>query len=60
MTAAAVAAVAAPPTASKPRKLAAASQSLPHSHMDYVLDVAFDHYGRRFATASADRTVRVW
>ena len=28
--------------------------------MDYVLDMKFDYYGRRFATASGDRTVRVW
>ena len=36
------------------------SQLLPHGHMDYVLDMKFDYYGRRFATASGDRTVRVW
>ncbi|EED86731.1 predicted protein, partial [Thalassiosira pseudonana CCMP1335] len=35
-------------------------QTLPHGHLDYVLDMAFDYYGRRFATASGDRTVRVW
>lgn len=41
-------------------KLASTSQTLPHGHLDYVLDISFDHYGRRFATASGDRTVRVW
>ena len=49
-----------PSTSSRPLKLTSASQTLPHGHLDYVLDVAFDHYGRRFATASGDRTVRVW
>lgn len=49
-----------PTTASKPLKLVATSQTLPHGHLDYVLDMAFDYYGRRFATASGDRTVRVW
>lgn len=49
-----------PPTASKPLKLTSTSQTLPHGHLDYVLDMAFDYYGRRFATASGDRTVRVW
>mmetsp|Transcript_7802 Transcript_7802/g.16178 ORF Transcript_7802/g.16178 Transcript_7802/m.16178 type:complete len:459 (+) Transcript_7802:115-1491(+) len=44
----------------KQLKLHSPSQSLPHHHLDYVLDMAFDHYGRRFATASGDRTVRVW
>lgn len=40
--------------------LASTSQTLQHGHLDYVLDISFDHYGRRFATASGDRTVRVW
>lgn len=40
--------------------LTSTSQTLPHGHLDYVLDISFDHYGRRFATASGDRTVRVW
>lgn len=48
------------PTPSKPLKLTSTSQTLPHGHLDYVLDMAFDYYGRRFATASGDRTVRVW
>lgn len=52
--------VATPSTASKPLKLTSTSQALPHGHLDYVLDMAFDYYGRRFATASGDRTVRVW
>lgn len=54
------AAVTPPATASKPLKLTSTSQTLPHGHLDYVLDMAFDYYGRRFATASGDRTVRVW
>jgi nucleoporin SEH1 len=29
-------------------------------HLDYVHDVAFDIYGRRMATCSGDRFVRVW
>lgn len=29
-------------------------------HMDYVHKVAFDTYGRRIATCSGDRFVRVW
>jgi len=49
-----------PSTSSKSLKLASTSQTLPHGHLDYVLDMAFDYYGRRFATASGDRTVRVW
>ncbi|KAL7470239.1 hypothetical protein ACHAXS_010484 [Conticribra weissflogii] len=48
------------PQTLKRLQLHSPSQSLPHHHLDYVLDMAFDHYGRRFATASGDRTVRVW
>ena len=29
-------------------------------HLDFIHDVAFDHYGRRIATCSGDRTVKVW
>jgi len=29
-------------------------------HLDYVHDVAFDIYGRRMATCSGDRFVRIW
>lgn len=48
-------------TPSKPhRLLSSTSQILPHGHLDYVHDIAFDYYGRRFATASGDRTVRVF
>jgi len=36
------------------------SQTLSHNHLDYVLSMSFDYYGRRFATSSGDRTVRVW
>ena len=49
-----------PSTASKPLKLTSTSQTLPHGHLDFVQDMQFDYYGRRFATASGDRTVRVW
>ena len=36
------------------------TQVLPSHHMDYVNHVAFDVYGRRVATCSGDRFVRVW
>jgi len=36
------------------------TQTLSHNHLDYVLSMSFDYYGRRFATSSGDRTVRVW
>jgi len=29
-------------------------------HMDYIHHIAFDVYGRRMATCSGDRFVRVW
>ena len=29
-------------------------------HLDFIHDVAFDHYGRRIATCSGDRRVKVW
>jgi protein transport protein SEC13 len=29
-------------------------------HADMIHDAAFDYYGKRVATASADRTVRVF
>ena len=35
-------------------------QLLQSSHEDYIHDIAFDHYGRRIATASGDRTVKIW
>eukprot|EP00957_Ditylum_brightwellii_P158020 12028949-Ditylum_brightwellii.AAC.1 len=35
-------------------------QTLRSLHIDYVHDIAFDHYGRRIATCSGDRTVKVW
>ena len=60
-----------PSTATKPLKLLnnsnndthnnnKTSQTLSHNHLDYVLSMSFDYYGRRFATSSGDRTVRVW
>mmetsp|Transcript_11867 Transcript_11867/g.25689 ORF Transcript_11867/g.25689 Transcript_11867/m.25689 type:complete len:383 (+) Transcript_11867:208-1356(+) len=36
------------------------AQTLMSLHRDFVHSIAFDHYGRRFATCSGDRTVRVW
>lgn len=36
------------------------SKVLASGHMDYVQHVAFDIYGRRMATCSGDRFVRVW
>ena len=36
------------------------SQTLMSLHKDFVHSIAFNHYGRRFATCSGDRTVRVW
>jgi len=37
-----------------------AAAAFPSLHSDYVNDVRFDFYGRRVATASNDRTVKVW
>lgn len=34
--------------------------SFPLHHDDYVLDLAFDFYGKRIATCSADQKIRVW
>lgn len=36
------------------------SQVLQSSHQDYILNLAFDHYGRRIATCGADRSVKIW
>ena len=36
------------------------TQVLQSLHKDYIHDIAFDHYGRRIATASGDRTVKIW
>lgn len=36
------------------------STTLQSLHQDFIHDIAFDHYGRRIATCSGDRTVRVW
>lgn len=35
-------------------------QEVAHHHLDYVNDVAFDYYGRRIATCSSDRTIKIW
>ena len=34
--------------------------SFPLKHDDYVLDIAFDFYGKRIATCSADQKIRIW
>ena len=34
--------------------------SLQSNHQDYIQDISFDHYGRRIATTSADRTIQIW
>jgi WD40 repeat protein len=34
--------------------------SFPLQHDDYVLDLAFDFYGKRLATCSADQKIRIW
>jgi len=36
------------------------SQQLPSLHLDYIHDISYDHYGRRLATCSGDRFIRVW
>ena len=35
-------------------------QILQSPHKDFIHDLAFDHYGRRIATCSADRTVKIF
>ncbi len=35
-------------------------QTLQSPHKDFIHDIAFDHYGRRIATCSADRTVKIF
>lgn len=35
-------------------------QILSSLHLDYIHALSFDHYGRRLATCSGDRTVKVW
>ena len=35
-------------------------QAFPSHHKDFINDIAFDHYGRRIATCSADRTVKIF
>jgi nucleoporin SEH1 len=35
-------------------------QILASPHKDFIYDIAFDHYGRRIATCSADRTVKIF
>lgn len=38
----------------------ASAQVIQSMHQDYILQVKFDCYGRRIATCSGDRCVRVW
>jgi nucleoporin SEH1 len=33
---------------------------LEHPHGDLVTDIVFDYYGKRFATGSADKHIKVW
>mmetsp|Transcript_29405 Transcript_29405/g.33778 ORF Transcript_29405/g.33778 Transcript_29405/m.33778 type:complete len:355 (+) Transcript_29405:101-1165(+) len=35
-------------------------QTFNSSHKDFIHDIAFDHYGRRIATCSGDKTVKIW
>ncbi len=30
------------------------------NHLDFVLDVKYDYYGRRLATCSSDKSIKVW
>ena len=39
---------------------ASSLQVIQSMHQDYILQVKFDCYGRRIATCSGDRFVRVW
>ena len=34
--------------------------SYPLCHDDYVLDLAFDFYGKRIATCSVDQKIKIW
>eukprot|EP00941_MAST-03F_sp_MAST-3F-sp1_P000466 g466.t1 len=34
--------------------------SFPSEHMDFIHDVAYDFYGKRVATCSSDRTIKIW
>ena len=36
------------------------AQRFPSYHSDYVHDIQFDFYGRRIATCSGDRNVKIW
>jgi len=42
------------------KKTTMPSAGHPSLHDDYVCDVVYDYYGRRFATCSSDHTIRVW
>jgi nucleoporin SEH1 len=41
-------------------KTEASTQILSSLHSDYIHHVSFDNYGRRMATCSGDRIVRIW
>lgn len=45
---------------SERNKVPSATQILSSLHTDYVHHIAFDTYGRRMATCSGDRNVRIW
>ncbi len=49
-----------PPSATASRKGSSSTQIMSSMHQDYIHDCAFDVYGRRMATCSGDRFVRVW
>ncbi len=33
---------------------------LEHPHQDLVNDISFDYYGKRFATCSSDKHIKIW
>lgn len=40
--------------------MAAVASGFESGHADMVHDVQFDYYGRRLATCSSDRTIKIW
>jgi nucleoporin SEH1 len=47
-------------TTNTTKQVPSATQMLSSLHTDYVHHVAFDTYGRRMATCSGDRFIRIW
>ncbi len=35
-------------------------RQVPSKHLDIVLDLKYDYYGRRLATCSSDKSIKVW